>query len=310
MLRREFLYRMANVKFYRYTTTSDMYNHNLDRTKGSISFVDGAGIYINHSDQQYPYLVANVFSDLSANMYNLRVYGGSGSDKGLLTVRNGSEFSCDISSSALYLENEYDGTFLLLGNEQTVGSGRYVTNGFGVAELWEWEDGNVNSEDRRGYFVTLEGQKIRIATPEDKFILGVIDPHSMILGNAATGSWHKKYLTDVFGEYIYEEVTVPEEIDEEGNVISPSYLKKVRVLNPDYDDSLSYRGRLRRKEYSPICSKGILTVIDDGSCKVNSFATVGEGGIATHSDTNYKVRVLKRLDDTHVLVYIDGVFTI
>ena len=55
-------------------------------------------------------------------------------------------------------------------------------------------------------------------------------------------------------------------------------------------------------------TKGKVVLIDDGTCQVNGYCTVGQGGKATASDTNYKVRVLKRIDDTHIQVYIDSVF--
>jgi hypothetical protein len=51
--------------------------------------------------------------------------------------------------------------------------GSVKTSGADYAEYFEWEDGNINTEDRRGYFVTLSGEKIKIAKPGD-FILGII----------------------------------------------------------------------------------------------------------------------------------------
>jgi len=46
-------------------------------------------------------------------------------------------------------------------------------SGTGYAEMFEWADGNPAGADRRGLFVTLEGERIRIAQREDE-ILGVI----------------------------------------------------------------------------------------------------------------------------------------
>ena len=39
------------------------------------------------------------------------------------------------------------------------------------AEFFEWLDSNPDNEDRVGYFVTLDGDKIKIATSEDNYIL-------------------------------------------------------------------------------------------------------------------------------------------
>ena len=45
---------------------------------------------------------------------------------------------------------------------------------------------------------------------------------------------------------------------------------------------------------------GVLNVIDDGSCKVNGFCKVVDGGTATASDTGY--RVIKRVTDNIVKI--------
>ena len=45
---------------------------------------------------------------------------------------------------------------------------------------------------------------------------------------------------------------------------------------------------------------GVLSVRDDGTCKVNGFCTVAEGGIATASDTGY--RVMSRVNENIVKV--------
>lgn len=43
------------------------------------------------------------------------------------------------------------------------GTRSYSSTGADYAEFFEWQDGNENNEDRRGMFVTVEGEKIRIA---------------------------------------------------------------------------------------------------------------------------------------------------
>lgn len=46
---------------------------------------------------------------------------------------------------------------------------------------------------------------------------------------------------------------------------------------------------------------GVLAVRDDGTCQVNGFCKVAEGGIATASTTGY--RVIKRIND-HIVKII------
>ena len=49
---------------------------------------------------------------------------------------------------------------------------------------------------------------------------------------------------------------------------------------------------------------GKLVAVDDGTCQVNGWCTVGQGGKATHSDARTRYRVMARLDETHVRVLI------
>ena len=69
---------------------------------------------------------------------------------------------------------------------------------------------------------------------------------------------------------------------------------------PEYDPTQPYIGRMQRKEWSAIGMLGVLSVRDDGSCKVNGFCKLADGGIATASDTGY--RVVKRVADNIVEV--------
>lgn len=69
---------------------------------------------------------------------------------------------------------------------------------------------------------------------------------------------------------------------------------------PEYDHAQPYIERSERKEWSAIGMLGVLYVRDDGSCKVNGFCKLADGGIATASDTGY--RVVKRVTDNIVEV--------
>ena len=181
------------------------------------------------------------------------------------------------------------------------------TTGADYAEFFEWEDGNENNEDRRGYFVTLDGKNIKIANEGD-WILGIVSGFPAIIGNGDE-EWKGRYIFDDFGCPVIEEFEYEEEEyetitndDGEEEVIT----KKVKKTGtkwkevPEYDSTQPYTGRMQRKEWAAIGMLGVLSVRDDGSCKVNGFCKLADGGIATDSDTGY--RVVKRVTDNIVEV--------
>ena len=177
----------------------------------------------------------------------------------------------------------------------------YSSSGADYAEYFEWIDGNEENEDRRGYFVTLEGDKIRKATDKDEYILGAVSSTPATEGDTQSENWSGMYLKDVFGEKLTEIVEVEETTDESGRVI-PAHTETRWVLNPEYDGSLEYKNRVERKEWSPIGLIGKLVVIDDGSCQVNGYCKPNSEGIATASESGY--RVMKRLDNNHVRILL------
>lgn len=248
---------------------------------------------------------ANAFQTV-VGKYNIIKEGGSDSSKlasngeSLFIVGNGTY------SSTMEKVTESN-AFRVAQNGNCYGTGAWQTSGAGLAEMYEWVDGNSNNEDRRGLFITLDGDKIRVATPKDDYILGVVDPCPFVVGDAHTEEWKDMYLTDVFGTKLTEFVDVPEMKDKNGKII-PAHKEEQYILNPDYDPEKEYISREYRSEFATITSKGKVVMVDDGSCKVNSYCTVGEGGIATASENNYAVRVLERIDDTHIRVLVDSVF--
>lgn len=172
------------------------------------------------------------------------------------------------------------------------GTGSWNTFGADYAEMFEWVDGNEANEDRRGLFVTLDGEKIRLATSNDDYVLGVISANPVILGDN-DDDWHGRYLKDVFGQRIYESY-----INEEGETV-----ERWKV-NPDYDPEKQkdYVLREDRKEWAKVGMLGKIVVVDDGTCEVNGYCYPGARGIGTKAETGY--RVMKRIDDTHVTVLI------
>lgn len=115
----------------------------------------------------------------------------------------------------------------------------------------------------------------------------------------------------MFGAIIYEDYIVPAETktvvnengEEEVIIVVPEKIEQRPMLNPDYDPNEVYIPRSKRPEWSYVASIGRLVVIDDGSCVVNGYCKPTTGGIATTSDKGF--RVMKRIDDTHIFVWID-----
>ena len=194
------------------------------------------------------------------------------------------------------------------------GGASFNSSGADYAELFEWLDGNPNAEDRVGHFVTLDGEKIRLAGQEDNFILGIISGNPSIVGDVHDDQWRGMYLYDIFGRPLWEDVEVSDEtideLDPENpentitRVIVPAHTEHRQKVNPDYDHSQPYQPRTERPEWGCVGMMGKLIVIDDGSCQVNGWCKPGTGGIAVRSDSPTKFRVLSRIDETHIRVLI------
>ena len=183
------------------------------------------------------------------------------------------------------------------------GTGTFGTSGADYAEYFEWLDGNPNNEDRRGRFVTLEGDKIRYATVNDDYILGVVSADPSVAGDVYSEDWHNRYLKDVFGSKIVEVVEVEETTNEDGEII-PAHTERRWVLNPDYNPDVKYTSREERPEWAAIGIIGKLVVIDDGTCQVNGYCYPNADSIATASQEKTNYRVMERLDDTHIKIFI------
>lgn len=192
----------------------------------------------------------------------------------------------------------YSNAFYVETKGNTYAAGAYNTIGADYAEYFEWEDGNENSEDRIGHFVTLTGNKIRIAGPDDD-IIGAISGMSSVIGNSYEDTWNGMYERDIYGRLIYEDVEVETETIENGKKIIKKVTEHRRKINPNYNSELEYTPRSQRKEWATVGLLGQIVLIDDGTCVSGGKCTVANGGIATIGN---KYRVLKRLDDTHIVI--------
>ena len=156
------------------------------------------------------------------------------------------------------------------------------------AEFFEWKDGNPNNEDRVGKFVTLDNDKILIATDPEDYILGIVSGRPFVLGNGDCDVWNGMYLTDDYNRYITEpapKMELDKETGEYKQVLdednNPIYEGTRFKLNPDYDPSKPYVKRSDRKEWAAIGMLGVLSVDQDGTCEVNGYACCNKDGIAT-----------------------------
>lgn len=176
-------------------------------------------------------------------------------------------------------------------------------SGADYAEYFEWLDGNPDGEDRVGYIVKLNGDKIELANVNDD-ILGVISGTMTVLGDNAEWHWKGKYLTDDFGRIIYEykehygTITNHETGEEETILIGVFPEPKI---NPAYDESKPYVNRKERPEWDAVGMMGKLYVRDDGTAQVNDYV-VPFNGVATATSSRTNMRVMERISDNIIRV--------
>lgn len=178
-----------------------------------------------------------------------------------------------------------------------VTQGTVSNGGADYAEYFEWLDGNPEDEDRIGYIVALEGNKIRLAQAGDD-ILGVVSGTATVLGDDAEWHWHGKYLRDEFGRV---QTKVIQLYGEDGK---PEGYATVPVVNPEYDETQYYIPRSERCAWDVIGLMGKLYVRDDGSCRVGGYATVAADGLASFSAGRTNMRVMERISDGIVRVLL------
>lgn len=144
------------------------------------------------------------------------------------------------SMASLYSNNFADIEFNLRGDGQAYADGSWNGGGADYAEYFEWFDGNPSNEDRRGYSVSLVGNKIKIAE-KGETIIGVISGNPSVVGDSAWNIWTEKYLRDDFGTYVR---------DENGD----------RILNSNYNPDIEYIPREQRPEWGIVGLMGKLCI--------------------------------------------------
>lgn len=175
---------------------------------------------------------------------------------------------------------------------EVIGKAAYSTTGADYAEYFEWADSNAEQEDRIGHFVTFaDGKFIRKANAND-YVLGIVSGNPSVLGNHDE-CWMGRNEMDEFGRFVYVTETVT---DEDGNTHEYQTYK----INPAFDSRQKYIPRSERPEWDAVGMLGMLAVRDDGTCLVNGYCKVADGGIATAAETGY--RVVERVNSNVVRI--------
>ena len=278
-----------------YTTTA---NGNVSHAEGYTTTASGT---YSHAEG-YRTTASNLASHVSGK-YNaaMTTGGASGNTTGTaFVIGNGTGTSALSNAFSVH----FDGTVKAKSTITASTTADY-------AEFFEWLDKNPNKEDRVGHFVTLDGDKIKIATSEDDYILGIVSGEPFVLGNGDCDTWNGMYLHDEFRRTMYEPAPkIIEILDNEGNPtgeykeVEGEYEGTRPVLNPDYDKTKQYISRFDRAEWSPVGMLGVLAVLHDGTAEVNGYVTVNNQGIATKCtrDTRNSYRVIKKVSDKVVEV--------
>ena len=209
--------------------------------------------------------------------------------------------------------------FKILGNGTVYADNTTIQPMADYAEMFEWADGNLDEEDRIGYFVALQGNKIKKATGADEeYILGIISGTAAIIGDAPM-RWNDKYLTDEWGRPIYEtiqftEIVLQPKLDDDGNTVydddgnpvseeveiqKQAYVRKV---NPEYNQGQEYIPREQRPEWGVVGLLGKVLVRQDGTLVAGGFCKPNSEGIATTADSGYYVLEVKNGTQARVLV--------
>lgn len=241
---------------------------------------------------------------------NVNAYGAYQWARGRSNIIDTSNTYADIFG----IDNQTNGYTLDWQGNATFAGTVNSASGADYAEYFEWKDKNVNSEDRIGYIVTLDGDKIVKAKAGDD-ILGIISGCATVIGDNAEWNWQGRFERDEFGRIIYDQVEQfidtpdpdwepdPEKPDEEVPMIKKSlgYFPVPRE-NADYDPTKAYENRSNRPEWDTVGMMGKIYVRDDGTGTVNGYVTISDttDGIATKSESRTSMRVMERVND-HII---------
>ena len=205
--------------------------------------------------------------------------------------------------------------FLANGNDQTTPglSAKILNNGNAYIDI-AWNTGGADYAEmfetiegitiEPGYFITVaEGEKVTVFnSANDTYILGISSATPGFIGDVAELRWAGKFEVDEWNRIIYEEVEVPTITDPDGTVIVEAHTEIKPKINALWDKTKSYISRKNRPEWISVGLLGKLLVRDDGSCIVGGYCMPNENGIATTSETGYKV--IKRIGTNQIKIIL------
>ncbi|MED0971432.1 peptidase G2 autoproteolytic cleavage domain-containing protein [Bacillus paramycoides] len=192
-------------------------------------------------------------------------------------------YSWFIANGANETDHNIGAKWLAHNGEMYIDGASYNASGTDYAQMFETADHNPIDV---GYFVTFSREeKIRIATSNDSFILGISSATPALIGNSGALSWAKRYTTDSFGKRQYTRTDTQE--------ILP-------LLNTEWDPACKYISRRNRTEWLPIGLIGQMLVRDDGTCETHGYCRPNDDGIATKAERGFFV--IKRTSENQILI--------
>jgi len=212
----------------------------------------------------------------------LHASNGSYTDQ-IIEVETVKAGASDFNFALWRTNNGGDLEFKVRGDGQVSADGSFSGGGADYAEYFEWSDGNSSSEDRRGYSVVLDGNKVRKATSDDAAasIIGIVSAHPAVVGDSRWNKWHGKHETDDYGtvvretcslvnwteapadgtampiEHTYYTDRVPDGITVPSDAVVTSNQTRPKESS-GYDASVTYIPREERKEWDAIGLMGKL----------------------------------------------------
>ncbi|MED0990709.1 peptidase G2 autoproteolytic cleavage domain-containing protein [Bacillus nitratireducens] len=226
--------------------------------------------------------IANGFSSHAEGMHTSTAHFAGSHIMGRFGTAEES-YSWFIANGTNETDHNIGAKWLAHNGEMYIDGASYNASGTDFAQMFETAD--HNSIDV-GYFVTFSSEeKIRKATSNDLFILGISSATPALIGNSGALSWQKRYKTDSFGKRQYVRTDTQD--------TQP-------LLNTEWDPACKYISRRDRTEWLPIGLIGQMLVRDDGTCETHGYCLPNDDGIATKAESGFFV--IKRTGDNQILI--------
>ena len=323
------------------------YNHSIDSTSDSSYIIGGEDGIINAVSLSSG-IVGGVLNTISSGQFSSILGGANNLIDGFsssaiiggdgVTVNTVSNIialgGSGYGDSGLVDDNQIIGGVssrkfrVNLNNGSVYGVGAFNTSGADYSEYFEWNDLNLNNENRIGYFVSLvNGDKIEI---NNKNIIGIISSSPSIIGDAQSEDWSEKYLKDEFGikiikkynKYKLKDIFIwiddknniysklPNEDDLLGdlyveNIDGKEFVKSINeyILNPNYSKKENYIPREDRPEWSPVGLLGKLRVRTPEKITSNKISA-DKNGMAINGTDYHVLKTIKEFDGDYGIVQV------